>query len=187
MPAQHGRIGAMICVHSRLRAFLFSASIGCACMSRNLSENRLTGAVLLALLALMWLGMVLGVSFLATTAKFAAPTLSLNAALDVGRHTFRLFIHVELVFVAALALVALGFARDGLTWVMVALVAAIVGFEFVWLLPTLDQRVGTIVAGGTPAASNVHEIYIALEGIKAAILCTLGVRAVLSLPADASD
>src|SRR5699024_2173182 len=135
----------------------------------------------------IWLGMVLGVSFLATTAKFMAPTLSLTTALDVGRHTFQVFIHVELVFYVALLLVIACFALDRLIWVMVAALGCVVAFEFIWLLPTLDNRVGIILAGGTPAASNLHAVYIALESLKAALLCMLGIRAVFALPMGASD
>jgi hypothetical protein len=41
--------------------------------------------------AILWLGLLLGVSFLATPAKFLAPSLALPVALDVGRHTFAVF------------------------------------------------------------------------------------------------
>lgn len=36
------------------------------------------------LLAVLWAGLLLGVSFLATPVKFLAPSLSLPVALDVG-------------------------------------------------------------------------------------------------------
>ena len=39
-------------------------------------------------LALVWFGVLAGVSFLATPIKFMAPSLSLSVALDVGRQTF---------------------------------------------------------------------------------------------------
>lgn len=39
------------------------------------------------IVALVWAGMVLGVSFLATAAKFLALLLLRPVALDVGRHT----------------------------------------------------------------------------------------------------
>src|SRR5690606_35153067 len=49
------------------------------------------GGAALAFVTLLWLGLLLGVSFLATPVKFAAPTLTLAVALDVGRVTFGLF------------------------------------------------------------------------------------------------
>lgn len=147
-------------------------------------QKRMTGATGLALVALVWLGMVLGVSFLATTAKFMAPTLSLDTALDVGRHTFRVFIHVELVFYGAMLLLVAGCVRGWLTWIMAMALGGIVAFEFIWLLPTLDNRVGVILAGGAPVASDLHEVYIVLEVIKATLLCITGVWAIFALFAD---
>jgi hypothetical protein len=53
-------------------------------------------------IALLWCGLLLGVSFLATPAKFMAPSLSLVVALDVGRQTFAVMNKVEWLFVAVL-------------------------------------------------------------------------------------
>jgi hypothetical protein len=57
-------------------------------------------------LALLWAGMLIGVSFLATPAKFLAPSLILPVALDVGRQTFGLFSLVEIVFASILVAAA---------------------------------------------------------------------------------
>lgn len=51
---------------------------------------------------LIWAGLSIGVAFLATAAKFLAPSLSLPVALDVGRQTFRVYNRAELVLLAAL-------------------------------------------------------------------------------------
>ena len=53
-------------------------------------------------------GLSVGVAFLATPARFLAPSLSLPAALDLGRQTFRAY-HTTEVVRLAFALV-LGFA-----------------------------------------------------------------------------
>jgi hypothetical protein len=58
-------------------------------------------------LALVWAGMLIGISFLATPAKFLAPSLALPVALDVGRLTFGLFSLVEIVFAFLLLATAL--------------------------------------------------------------------------------
>ena len=57
---------------------------------------------------LLWAGLAIGVAFLATPAKFLAPSLSLTVALEVGRHTFRVYNGVELALV--LGLLVLGAA-----------------------------------------------------------------------------
>ena len=50
-----------------------------------------------------------------------------------------------------------------------------VGAQTLWLLPLLDARVGTIMAGGTPPESNLHTIYIIAEALKLVVLLALGV------------
>jgi hypothetical protein len=61
-----------------------------------------------ARLILLWAGLSVGVAFLATPVKFLAPSLTLPAALDVGRHTFSLYNRAELALLVALILLASG-------------------------------------------------------------------------------
>ena len=132
--------------------------------------RRRGAAVGYAVVALLWLGLLLGVSFLATPVKFLAPSLTLPVALDVGRQTFGAFSRVEI----ALGLAQLAFALVGrFRWpaVGVALaMGAVVAVQALWLLPTLDARVETILQGGVPPASGLHVIYIWLDALKAALL-----------------
>lgn len=114
-------------------------------------------------LALLWIGLLIGVSFLATPAKFLATSLTLPAALDVGRHTFAIFNRVEWFLAAAFLVLTLLRPRD----LIVAL----------WLLPLLDQRVGLIIAGEQPPPSSDHVIYITVEVLK---LFVLGVVAAVT-------
>lgn len=123
-----------------------------------------------ALLPAVWLGLVLGVSFLATPAKFLAPTLDLAAALDVGRLTFRVLGAVEGVLVAgALALWLAGRLRPRAGW-MLAFLSALLTVEYAWLLPALDHRVAAMAAGLHPPPSLHHWIYVLCEVAKAATL-----------------
>lgn len=126
------------------------------------------------LLALVWLGLVLGVSFLATPVKFMAPSLDLTVALDVGRHTFGVFNWVELAFLAALG-AALLLARPhwlaGAAWLALAILLLAQTF---WMLPVLDARVGVYLAGNVPPPSNLHAIYIVADGIKALLQLGIG-------------
>ena len=55
-----------------------------------------------AIIAMIWLGMLIGVSFLATPVKFVVADLSLPVALQVGQATFHLFAKVEWALTAAL-------------------------------------------------------------------------------------
>src|SRR5262245_24752784 len=121
-------------------------------------------------LMLLWLGMLLGVSFLATPVKFLAPTLSLPAALDVGRQTFAVFNKVEWAFVLTLLLVtALGVRRPGALAALAILIVAL-GLETGWLLPALDARVGRVIAGEVLQPSRIHIAYVLADGAKSLAL-----------------
>lgn len=118
--------------------------------------------VAILVVAVLWTGLLLGVSFLATPVKFLAPSLALPVALDVGRHTFAVYNKAE--WVLALVLLALmAGSRPRLSTIMTLGIAAIVILETFWLMPVLDYQVSEIIAGQKPPASSEHMIYISLE------------------------
>ena len=125
--------------------------------------------------ALLWAVMVLGVSFLATPAKFLAPSLDLPTALDVGRHTFGVFIPIEVAWAVLAAALALAAAPGRWVWAPVAVACGVVALQAAWLSPVLDARVGIILAaGGVPPEAPLHAVYIGLEAAKLVALMALG-------------
>jgi hypothetical protein len=130
---------------------------------------------------LLWAGLAIGVAFLATPAKFLAPSLSLPVALDVGRQTFRVYNGVELVLLGAL-LVLGGWSNLRRRWYLGLVVpGAIVISQALWLIPALDLRVAAIQAGQSPLpASNLHVVYIAAEAIKVLWLLAMGLGEISS-------
>jgi hypothetical protein len=152
-----------------------------------------TAVVVLAIVALVWIGALLGVSFLATPVKFLAPSLSLPAALDVGRQTFHWFTRVELVLAAAALLAALVYERPRLaSWrgayavLLSGLLLAAVALQILWLLPLLDARVEVIIQGGMPPPARFHDAYVLIEAAKLGALVGLAWRAVGALRARRS-
>lgn len=135
------------------------------------------GVLLLALLALVWAGMVIGVSGLATPVKFAAPSLSLPVALDVGRVTFRLFSQIEWGMALALVLLA-WLAGARLLWLAMIVVVVLVIAQAVWLLPALEARVAAVIAGNPPPPSSHHVVYVLAEAAKLAALLLIGLAAI---------
>lgn len=125
--------------------------------------------------AVMWVGLLLGVSFLATPVKFLAPSLSLAVALDVGRHTFAVFNKVEWLL-AVTALLLLFGVRSRFSALMIILICAVVAAETFWLLPELDRRVVLIIAGQQPPASTRHSLYVVLEIVKLVALIAVTVE-----------
>lgn len=142
------------------------------------------GEAALAFVTTIWLGLLLGVSFLATPVKFQAPSLDLGVALEVGRVTFALFSKVEMGLCVAL-IACLIILKPGVTRKLaIGLVVIIVIAEAFWLLPALDARVSQIVAGATSTASNYHLWYVLGEGAKAILLLGLSVASLRRLVAQ---
>lgn len=140
-------------------------------------------------IAAIWVGLIAGVSFLATPVKFMAPSLSLPVALDVGRHTFAAFNKTEWVIALALLGWLATTARSAPLALAAAVVAtALVALEAAWLLPELDHRVGLIIAGQTPPPSRLHRAYIIVECVKliaVAVAAVYSARALVQ-PAEAA-
>lgn len=129
-------------------------------------------------IAWVWLGMILGVSFLAAPAKFMAESLTLPVALEVGRVTFGLFDRLEWLWTAALLAAAWRWHRRG--WldrrmaVTIAVILAIVVVQSFYFLPRLDARVGQVMAGEALEPSPLHTISGAFEVLQALALAALG-------------
>lgn len=148
--------------------------------SRSVQSKRMTckiGEAFLAFLATSWLGLLLGISFLATPVKFRAPLLDLPVALDVGRVTFALFNKIELGLCLVLVLYMLFLRTGAVRAFAAAFVVAIVLVETFWLLPILDARVSEIIAGVTISATDHHLWYVVGEVVKAVLLLGLAVDA----------
>ena len=124
--------------------------------------------------SLVWLGMILGISFLEAPVKFTAPSVTLPVGLDIGRHVFGVFNKVEIVWALA-TLVLVLMARPGLkSGLPLAMAWVALAIESTWLLPALDQRVAAILEGKLPPASFHHRLYVILELVKAASLGAYG-------------
>ena len=128
----------------------------------NLVTKRLT-----YIIPLLWAGMIIGVSLIATPIKFQAPLLDLPTALDVGRVTFAFFNLVEwtlLVTLLALSLIN----KTGL--VSMTLLTACLVLQSFWLLPVLNDRVMDIIQGIQIPASFHHTVYGCIELLKLIVL-----------------
>ena len=132
---------------------------------------------LAAKIALLWTGLGLGVAFLATPAKFLAPSITLPIALDVGRQTFWVVDRVELALCGLLTVLAAFAVRRSRWAIAFAVPTAIVLIQALWLIPVLDARVGLVIAGQTPPPSPLHLVYIAAEAAKALWLASVGFSA----------
>ncbi len=150
--------------------------------SSRVAESRPSLLRLLGVLAGVWAGLVVGISFLEAPVKFTTPSLTLPVGLDVGRHVFAALNLTEL----ALAVITVGLVwasgAPRRMWVVLGAVWLVVLAQTVWLLPALGARAALIIGGGhPPAAPALHLLYGAAEGAK--VLALLAVAWLASRPA----
>ncbi|MGI9206263.1 MAG: hypothetical protein ACR2Q3_19770 [Woeseiaceae bacterium] len=129
-----------------------------------------------AWISLIWFGMTIGISMLATPVRFTASTITRPVALDVGRVVFAALNKAE--FAALIVLLILvrmsGRAR---TFLAPAFgLALILMTQATWLLPELSARTDLIIAGVEPGASMAHAAYSILELTKLLLLVYVGFK-----------
>jgi len=134
------------------------------------------GSPVLALYCAAWAGIVIGVSFIATVAKFAAPSLTRPVALDVGAHTFAMLARIEWGLAILLGLLILAAGMQRLRLFLFFLIAAILAFEAIWLYPQLNARTALVIAGQPLPPSPLHAFSVAAESAKVILLAFFAIR-----------
>ena len=126
-----------------------------------------------ACIALIWLGMVLGISFLEAPVKFMAPSVTREIGLDIGRYVFGIFNKVECVFALVIAIMSIITRRKHLSLVPLGLAWLSLALQTAWLLPVLEAVVQagrrrfrpvmlttlTTVGGLTPGEEYLFQAY----------------------------
>lgn len=122
---------------------------------------------------MLWLGMVIGISFLEAPVKFRAPGVTLAVGLGIGRLVFKALNAVEMVLVLVL-LVSCFVVDPGTTaLVLLALVAIVLVIQVGVVRPPLSKRSDRVLAGEDVPRSKMHLVYIALELAKVGLLIAL--------------
>ncbi|WP_298849314.1 hypothetical protein [uncultured Ruegeria sp.] len=143
---------------------------------RPANTEPLLGAARIALIATIsvWMGAAISGNLIAAPAKFQAPSLTLPIALDVGRMQF-LWIGVFEAFCALLIVVLLLSSRQKPSLPLIAALC-VFGFQRLWLLPLLNTRTLSIIAGQPVEDSSLHLLYVAAEFLKIGFLFWAGIR-----------
>lgn len=127
--------------------------------------------------AFLWLGLVLGISFLEAPIKFRAPGVTVELGVGIGRIVFRALNTVEGVaaIVLLIAVLTQGAGTSGFAiGLAVALIVVLVLGALV-LRPLLDRRVRDGRTADRMPRHNLHFAYIALEVLKVVLLVWVGV------------
>lgn len=124
----------------------------------------------------VWLGMVLGVSFLEAPLKFRAPGVTTRIGLGIGRVVFRALNAVEVVLALVLVVAGIAAGAGAVSYAAWAAVLVLLA-QLVAVRPVLNRRSDRILAGEDLPRSSTHLVYIGAEVLKVAALVTTAVLA----------
>lgn len=123
---------------------------------------------------LVWLGMVLAISFLEAPLKFRAEGLELRVGLAIGRIVFRALNIAEVVWAVIIGLCLAIAGPSTPVLVLAAVTAVLLAVQLLLVRPRLNRRSARVLAGGEAPRSRAHQAYIGLEALKVAALAALG-------------
>jgi hypothetical protein len=135
-----------------------------------------TSAAAAGAFTLVWLGMVLAISFLEAPLKFRAPGVTIPVGLAIGRVVFRALNTAEAVLgLAVIIAVAVG-SPSAAVVVLTAVAAVLLAVQLAVVRPRLNRRSDAVLAGQDPAQgrSTAHLYYVGLESVKVIALVALG-------------
>ena len=123
---------------------------------------------------LIWLGMVLAISFLEAPLKFRAEGLELRVGLAIGRVVFRALNIAEVIWAVVIAICLTIAGPSGPVLVLAAATAVLLAVQLLVVRPRLNRRSARVLAGQDAPRSRAHHAYIGLEALKLAALVALG-------------
>lgn len=138
------------------------------------------GPAVVAATAFVWLGMVLGISFLEAPLKFRAPGVTLQLGLGIGRLVFGALNAVELGL-AVVLVAALAWGRQGAPAALVGALVVLLVVQLRAVRPVLSRRSDRVLAGEPGSRSRAHVVYVALEIVKVGLLLGVGATALAAL------
>jgi general stress protein CsbA len=127
------------------------------------------------LVPMLWVGMMLAISFLEAPLKFRAPGVTVPIGLGIGRLVFKALNGIETVL--ALLLLAASFAAGaGATaWMLLITAVVVLAIQVVVVRPPLTRRSDRVLSGETLPRSKMHLVYVGLEVVKVVLLVALAI------------
>lgn len=141
-----------------------------------------TSLALRVIVPAVWLGLIIGISFIEAPLKFQAPGITVPLGLGIGRLVFAAMNLVSLGLLAILTLSSIR-PRPGRGFlVMLAGLWVVLLAEVLVIRPPLNARTDALLAGQDPGESLLHYLYIACDGalfVMLVIVVVLAVRPLL--------
>ena len=125
---------------------------------------------------LLWLGMVIAISFLEAPLKFRAPGLELRVGLAIGRIVFRALNVAELLWAVVIAVSLIIEPPSATITTLAGVTGAVLVIQLAMVRPRLNRRSNLVLSsppGTEIPRSRAHHAYVALEVVKVAVLIAL--------------
>jgi hypothetical protein len=124
---------------------------------------------------MLWLGMVVAISFLEAPIKFRAPGVTLQVGLGIGRLVFKALNIVEIVLLLVLSVSCFAVRPSTASLALLVSVAVVLLVQVAVVRPPLSRRSDRVLAGETLPRSRMHLVYVVLELAKVGLLIALSV------------
>jgi len=123
----------------------------------------------------IWLGLLIGLSFIEAPLKFQAPDMTQKLALGIGELVFGVLSKIELAFAILLTGLTAYIHKDlgRVALIAIGCLVVMVLLQFFVLMPILMERIAIIQADGIPPESKKHLLYIFVEVLKVITLFTI--------------
>ncbi|WP_298510892.1 hypothetical protein [uncultured Kordia sp.] len=121
------------------------------------------------IITLIWVGMVLAISFMEAPLKFQSELVDTRVGVSIGRIVFTFLNRVEVIFLGIFTILTLASGSFKRSYLLHVLIGIIVIQTFI-LLPFLDERALNIVQEQPVEDSILHINYVLLEIIKVVVL-----------------
>lgn len=127
----------------------------------------------------LWMGLIIGLSFIEAPLKFLAPGITIPLGLGIGRLVFTALSIAGWVLWIALVCLAAARPTEGREgWIWIAAMGVVAAVQSFIIRPALAARSDVIIAGGDPGESWLHYGYVAAEVVLLIVLVGYLVHAV---------
>lgn len=122
-----------------------------------------TSLALRLVIPAVWLGLIIGISFLEAPLKFQAPGITIELGLGIGRLVFFAMNIAALTLIVILTVAMIRPRASRLQWGLLFGLWAVLLTEVLIIRPPLNARTDALLAGQDTAGSLWHYFYIAAD------------------------
>ncbi len=143
----------------------------------------MTGTFIIIICSFLWAGFICAISFMESWLKFRAAGITMPVGLSIGKLVFTALNKVEWAFtiIIAISLLLISSEITSLDNMWFFIIVIILITETAWLLPALNKRAKSIIAGKTLPRSSLHWYFVIGELVKLLLLILFGVSFLSSM------